>query len=160
MPTPRSKLVLFIAMLCVCSATAHAQGAREPSQAGPFAVRVQRVIEGDHFDLAIRMVTRRPRSDVRTRFRLANVNTPSPHSDKDCERVFGEEVREYVRQLVRGVRVQARDVRRGRNTFERVGRLEIAGQDLGQLLLDKDMAVPYNDSTRNPERRNWECVDE
>jgi len=151
---------MSIGLLYACYATAQAQGFREPAQAGPFSVRIQRVIEGDHFDLAIRMVTRRPRSDIRTRFRLANVNTPSPHADQDCERVFGEEVRAYVRQLVRGVRVRARDVRRGRNSFERVGRLEVGGQDLGELLIEKGMAVPYNDSTRNPERRTWECVDE
>lgn len=160
MPTLKPVCLLTILLLTAPAQAALAQNFREPARAGPFTVRVHRVIEGDHFDLGIRKIRRAPASDIRTRFRLANVNTPSPHADKDCEREFGVEVRDYVRQYVRGVRVRARDVRRGRNSFERVGRLEVNGLDLGELLLEKGMAVPYNDSTRNPQRRSWECVDE
>lgn len=140
------------------ASTVLAQGFVAPARPGPYKVLIVRVLEGDHFDARVRIrLTTNPRWDERMRLRLSNANTPSPDSTRECERTAGEAVRGYVRGLVRGSDVEARYLRRGRNSFERVAHLYVNGQDLGDLLISKGMAVPYDDVGSNPVERRWEC---
>lgn len=127
---------------------------REPVMDGPFRIEITRVIEGFRFDVRFRTG---PAGRGATRFRLSNVHTPAIHTDQECERELGNEARDFVRRFIRGRNLRARDVRRGRDTRSWVGRIEANGEDLSEALLAANLAVPYNDSWRNPERRHWEC---
>jgi endonuclease YncB( thermonuclease family) len=128
---------------------------REPVDYGPYRVEMQRVIEGFRFDLRWR---EGPGSRRSARFRLSDVHTPGIHVERDCEREKGHEAKTFVEDFVRKKSLKVRDVRRGRDRRTWVGRLEAEGQDLSQALLEAGLAVPYNDSARNPERRRWVCV--
>lgn len=140
------------------ASTVLAQGFVAPARPGPYKVLIVRVLEGDHFDARVRIrMTTNPRWDERMRLRLSNANTPSPDSARECERTAGEEARDYVRRLVRGSALEARYLRQGRNSFERVAHLYVDGQDLGDLLISQGMAVPYDDVGSNPVDRHWEC---
>jgi endonuclease YncB( thermonuclease family) len=148
--------VIFLALLLVSSG--HAQderGFREPDMQGPFRVDMDRVVDGWRFNLRWR---EGPRSRRDGRFHLADVHTPSSTAtDQECEREVGIAVRDFVRRYVRGRQLRARDVRRGRDPRAWVGRLEVGDEDLGTVLLDLNMAIPYHDSPRNPELREWDC---
>lgn len=130
---------------------------REPVDYGPYRVEMKRVIEGYRFDLRWR---EGPGSRRNGRFRLSNVNTPGIHVKRDCERDRGKEAKEFVERFTKGRTLEARDVRKGRDSQVWVGRLEADGEDLSQALLDAGLAVPYNDSSRNPETRRWVCEGE
>ena len=133
------------------------RGFREPDMQGPFRVDMDRVIDGWRFNLKWR---EGPRSRRDGRFHLSDVHTPNATAtDQACEREVGIAARDFVRRHVRGSRLRARDVRRGRDTRIWVGRLEVDGEDLSTLLLDLGMAVPYHDSPRNPDLRSWDCAD-
>lgn len=127
---------------------------REPVDYGPYRVEMKRVIEGYRFDLRWR---EGPGSRRNGRFRLSNVHTPGIHVERDCERDRGKEAKEFVEKFVRGKTLKVRDVRRGRDSKSWVGRLEASGADLSEALLAAGLAVPYNDSWRNPEKRRWVC---
>lgn len=148
-------------VLIGAASTVLAQGFVAPARPGPYKVLIVRVLEADHFDARVRIrLTTNPRWDERMRLRLSNANTPSPDSARECERTAGEAAREYVRRLVRGSDLEARYLRRGRNSFERVAHLYVDGQDLGDLLISQGMAVPYDDVGSNPVERRWECPSE
>lgn len=151
----------FAVVLATSIATsAHAdedeRGFREPDMQGPFRVDMDRVIDGWRFNLKWR---EGPRSRRDGRFHLSDVHTPNATAtDQACEREVGVAVRDFVRRYVRGRQLRARDVRRGRDTRIWVGRLEVNGDDLSTVLLDLDLAVPYHDSPRNPDLRQWDCA--
>ena len=130
---------------------------REPVDYGPYRVEMQRVIEGYRFDLRWR---EGPGSRRNGRFRLSNVNTPGIHVERDCERNRGKEAKDFVERFVKGKTLKVRDVRKGRDSRTWVGRLEANGADLSQALLDAGLAVIYNDSSRNPEKRHWVCEED
>lgn len=130
---------------------------REPVNYGPYRVEMKRIIEGYRFDLRWR---EGPGSRRNGRFRLADVNTPGVHVERDCERDRGMEAREFVETFVKGKSLKVRDVRKGRDSRTWVGRLEADGDDLSQALLGAGLAVPYNDSSRNPQKRRWVCEGE
>ena len=129
---------------------------REPVMEGPFRIEITRVIEGFRFDVRFRTG---PAGRGATRFRLSNVHTPAIHTDQECERELGHEARDFVRRWIRGKNLRARDVRRGRDTRSWVGRIEARGEDLSEALLDAGLAIPFNDSWRNSERRHWDCTE-
>lgn len=130
-------------------------GFREPDLQGPFRVDMDRVVDGWRFNLRWH---EGPRSRRDGRYHLSDVHTPSSTStDQECEREVGIAVRDFVRAHVRGSRLRARDVRRGRDPRVWVGRLEVDGEDLSTVLLDLNMAIAYHDSPRNPELRRWDC---
>ena len=134
-------------------------GFREPAFQGPFRVDMVRVIDGWRYNLRWR---EGPRTRGDGRFHLSNVHTPSATSrpgDHACERELGLEVRDFVRRYVRGKRLRAREVRRGRDSRSYVGLLEVGGEDLSTVLLEKGYAVPFNDSRLNPATRRWDCAD-
>ena len=125
---------------------------------GPYTVLIVRIIEGDHFDARVRIRnTTNSRWDERMRLRLSNARTPKSSSERECETVAAEEVREFIRGHIRGKRLQARDLRNVRQGKEMVARLEVDGEDLGELLIAKGMAVPYEDVGDDPADRPWEC---
>lgn len=152
-------LGLSAGILCAPAAAEDSDsGFREPSFQGPFRVDMVRVIDGWRYNLRWR---EGPRTRGDGRFHLSNVHTPSATSqpgDHACEREFGLEVRDFVRRYVRGKRLRARDVRRGRNSRSYVGLLEVDGEDLSTVLLARGYAVPFNDSRLNPETRRWDCA--
>jgi hypothetical protein len=134
---------------------------REPALEGPFPARITRVIEGDHFEIDFDFG---PIIRGQQRLRLANANTPSPFSDRECEARLGLEVVGLVRELVRPQQLWVRDFRLGRNSFERVGRVLVSNKmhrleqvDLGEYLIVLGLALPYDDSRWNPDRRVWVC---
>lgn len=130
---------------------------REPVDHGPYRVEMKRVIEGYRFDLRWR---EGPGSRRSGRYRLSDVHTPGIHVERDCERKRGYEARDFVERFVKGKLLKVRDVRKGRDSRTWVGRLEANGDDLSQALLDAGLAVPYNDSSRNPRKREWQCAGE
>ena len=151
-------LVSLGASTAVVAITAFAQdegGFREPGLQGPFRVDMDRVVDGWRFNLRWR---EGPQTRRDGRYHLGDVHTPTSTSTRqDCEREAGLAVRDFVRSYVRGRRLRARDVRRGRDPRVWVGRLEVDGEDLSSVLLDLNMAIPYHDSPRNPELRMWDC---
>jgi endonuclease YncB( thermonuclease family) len=150
-------VILATSYVGLATAEGDERGFREPDMQGPFRVDMDRVIDGWRFNLQWR---EGPRSRRDGRFHLSDVHTPNATAtDQACEREVGIAVRDFVRRHVRGSRLRARDVRRGRDTRIWVGRLEVDGEDLSTLLLDLGMAVPYHDSPRNPALRSWDCAD-
>jgi len=161
--SPGLKMVLAVGVLLVAvplaSPLAQEPGDRyrEPVDYGPYRVEMKRVIEGYQFDLRWR---EGPGSRRNGRFRLSNVNTPGIHVGRDCERKRGKDAKQFVERFVKGKTLRLRDVRKGRDSRTWVGRLEADGEDLSQALLDAGLAVSYNDSARNPEKRRWVCEGE
>ena len=152
-----SSLALWLVLVAVGTATGQ-DGFREPEFEGPYRVEMERVIDGWRFELRWR---EGPRSRRGGRFHLAEVHTPSAtstFSEGECERPLGIEVRDFVRDFVRGRPLRARDVRPGRDRRTLVGRLQVGDEDLGSVLLQKGYAIPYHDSWRNPEPRRWDCA--
>lgn len=148
---------IFAVTLLVCS-TSFAQGFRAPARPGPYTVLIVRVIEADHFDARVRIrQTTNPRWDERMRLRLSNANAPSPDAERECERKAGEEAREFVRRFIRGKRLEARYLRNVRQGMEKVALLEVGGEDLGQVLIDRGLAVPFDDTGGDREEQPWEC---
>ncbi|KPK61288.1 MAG: hypothetical protein AMJ59_02350 [Gammaproteobacteria bacterium SG8_31] len=155
----RQTLFLLCALACL---TARAEDTtrdryREPDREGPFRVEMKRVIEGYRFDLLWR---EGPGGRDGGRFRLSDVHTPAIHTDQDCERPLGYEAQQFVKDFVRGKQLKVRNVRKGRDSRTWVGKLEANGRDLSAALLEAGLAVPYNDSWRNPEPRRWVCADD
>ena len=146
---------LIAALLATPVGAQDDRGVHEDGMQGPFRVQMGRVVDGWRFDLRWQ---EGPRSRRDGRYHLADVHTPSSTSTpQDCERELGLVARDFVRDFVRGKRLRARDVRRGRDPRVWVGRLEVNGEDLSNVLLDTGLAVPYHDSRRNPELRRWDC---
>lgn len=127
---------------------------REPDREGPFRVEMKRVIEGYRFDLLWR---EGPGGRHGGRFRLSDIHTPAIHTDQECEKVLGLEAKAFVEAFIRGKQLKVRHVRKGRDNRIWVGKLEAGGQDLSEALLGAGLAIPYNDSWRNPEMRRWVC---
>lgn len=155
---PCRALLLLVVGLGPAAAAAADDGFREPDLQGPFRVEMQRVIDGWRYDLRW---LEGPGGRRQGRFRLVDVHTPSATSTfgaGECERPLGIEVRDFVRRFVRGKRLRARDVRRGRERDVMVGRLEVGGEDLSTVLLEAGYAIPYHDSWRNPTQRSWDCA--
>jgi endonuclease YncB( thermonuclease family) len=130
------------------------EGYSEPVREGPFRMEITRVIEGYRYDIRF---LEGPAGRGATRFRLSNVHTPAIYTDQECEKPLGYEAKAFVEGFIKGKRLKARDVRRGRDTRSWVGRIEAEGEDLAQALLQAGLAVPYHDSWRNPARRAWTC---
>ncbi len=155
----KARLVLAAAALAM-TVGASAQepgGFREPDFEGPFRVEMDRVIDGWRFNLRWR---EGPRSRRNGRFHLSDVHTPSAtstYSQGACEQPLGIEVRDFVRRYVRGKQLRARDVRRGRDSRVFVGRLQVGGEDLSTVLLERGYAIPFHDSWRNSALRRWDC---
>ena len=147
----------FVTMLFTWSTSA-AQGFRAPARPGPYTVLIVRVLDADHFDARVRIrLTPNPRWDERMRLRLSNAVAPSPDADSECERADGEEAREFVRRFIRGKRLEARYLRNVRQGMEKVALLAVDGEDLGQLLIDRGLAVPFEDTGGDRAERPWEC---
>jgi endonuclease YncB( thermonuclease family) len=153
----------FLTLLAAAALLGGAAGAqdeggfREPDFEGPFRVEMDRVIDGWRFDLRWR---EGPRSRRSGRYHLADVHTPSAtsqFSQGECEQALGVEVRDFVRRFVRGKQLRAREVRRGRDSRVFVGRLEVGGEDLSTVLLERGYAIPFHDSWRNSAQRQWDC---
>jgi len=144
----------WCAGLLACTGALATEGYREPVREGPFRMEITRVIEGYRYDIRF---LEGPAGRGATRFRLANVHTPAIYTDQECEKPLGYEAKAFVEGFIKGRRLKARDVRRGRDTRSWVGRIEVEGEDLAQALLQAGLAVPYNDSWRNPARRSWRC---
>jgi endonuclease YncB( thermonuclease family) len=117
-------------------------------------MEITRVIEAYRYDIRF---LEGPTGRGATRFRLSNVHTPAIYTDQECEKPLGYEAKAFVEGFIKGKRLKARDVRRGRDDRSWVGRIEAEGEDLAQALLQAGLAVPYNDSWRNPTRRAWTC---
>ena len=137
---------------------------REPALEGPFPARIDRVIEGDHFEIDFDFG---PILRGQQRLRLSNANTPSPFSDRPCEERLGREVVALVRDLLKPQQVWVRDFRRGRYSREHVGRIIFNNKargidqvDLGEYLIVLGFAEAYDDSVWNPSPRYWACPDE
>ncbi len=144
----------WCAGLLACTGALATEGYREPVREGPFRMEITRVIEGYRYDIRF---LEGPAGRGATRFRLANVHTPAIYTDQECEKPLGYEAKAFVEGFIKGRRLKARDVRRGRDTRSWVGRIEVEGEDLAQALLKAGLAMPYNDSWRNPARRSWRC---
>ena len=130
-------------------------GFREPELQGPFRVEMDRVVDGWRYNLRWR---EGPQTRRDGRYHLSDVHTAtSTSTSQDCEREAGLAVRDFVRDYVRGKRLRARNVRRGRDPRIWVGQLEVDGKDLSTTLLDKGLAMPYQDSRRNSQLRRWDC---
>ncbi len=130
-------------------------GFREPDQQGPFRVSLERVVDGWRYDLRWQ---EGPRSRSRGRFHLGDVHTASSTSTSQaCERSVGIATRDFVRGYLRGKRLRVRNVREGRQPRSRVGQLEADGENISSVLLEMGLAIPYNDSRRNPDLRRWDC---
>ena len=151
----RAVLILLVIMLPAAGTAQDEGGFREPSQQGPFRVSLERVVDGWRYDLRWQ---EGPRSRSRGRFHLGDVHTASSTSTSQaCERAIGMATREFVRGYLRGKRLRVRDVREGRQPRSRVGQLEAEGEDVSTVLLEMGLAIPYNDSRRNPDLRRWDC---
>ncbi len=148
------RLACVAAAVLAAGPSAAGEGYREPVRPGPFRMEITRVIEGYRYDVRF---LEGPTGRGATRFRLSNVHTPAIYTDQACEKRLGYEAKAFVEGFIRGRRLKARDVRRGRDTRSWVGRIEAEGEDLAQALLQAGLAVPYHDSWRNPARRAWTC---
>ncbi len=132
------------------------RGFREPDMQGPFRINLERVIDGWRYNVTFREGARTRRGG---RFHLADVHTPSATlTDQPCERDLGVAVRDYVRDYFRGKRLRVRNARPGRDRQVWVGSLEAEGQDVSTKLLEMGLAIPFNESSRNPEMRRWDCA--
>lgn len=126
----------------------------EPAWDGPFYADVVRMI--DAWRMNIRFLGGPLAGEVR--FRLADVHTPSVHSDRSCEVEAGRAALDFARDFIGNRRLQIRELRRGRDTESVVGLLYVDGRSLSEALLDAKLAVPYHDSWRNPALRRWDCA--
>ncbi len=89
-----------------------------------------------------------------------DVHTPSIYSDQPCEVPLGEQAKAFVEDFLRGGRIKLYEVRRGRDEWSWVGRLEVEGRDLSQALLERGFAKPWNDSWRDGRVRYWDCAND
>ncbi len=144
-----------LALVALAAAAQNDRGFREPVSHGPFRVDVDRVLDGWRFNLSWQQG---PGGRYRGRFHLSDVHTASATSTRQrCEREVGVATRDFVRDFIRGKRLRTRDVRPGRDRRTMVGLLDVEGEDLSTVLLERGLAMPYNDSRIDPAQRRWDC---
>jgi len=75
--------------------------------------------------------------------RVRGIDTPEMRGKKPCEKVKANEAAEFVRKLmVNADKIELLNAQRG-TFFRIIADVKINGVDLGETLLEKNLAVPY-----------------
>ena len=136
------RTVLALALVLISVATA----AKEAF--GPYRAEVVRVKDGDTVLVDVHIW---PGLTQRISLRLDGVNTPETRRPApDCEREAGRQAKAFVRGLLSpGDEVIIREVRLGKYAGRALGKIEVDGQDLGEMLIREHLARPYHGGRRS-----------
>lgn len=118
--------------------------------AGPVDADVIRVVDGDTLDVSARIW---PGQTVRTRIRVAGIDTPEMNGPCQEERAAAAAAAEETRRFVEGPGgvVRLKDVRPGKYAGRMVATVLLTdGRDLADVLVTAGLARPYRGGTRVP----------
>ena len=143
---PGFSIIVPLLSAALCLSTAPAGAAEVLS--GPLEARVLQVLDGDTIEVAARVW---PGQEVRTRVRLAGIDTPELRGKCPAEREAAERARAFLAAAVADGRVALHDVRYGKYAGRVLARVLAAdGRDLGRALIDERLARPYAGGKRRP----------
>lgn len=104
-------------------------------------VKAIEVYDGDTFYVDIPKL--HPLIGQRLGIRVRGVDTPEIRTKSAYEKAKGYKAREFVeRVLEKAKRVDLKDCEKGK-FFRLVCDVELDGMDLGKMLIDHDLAIPY-----------------
>lgn len=137
----RFKIVFYL-FLSLFPATLIAK----PYLEGPVEARIERIVDGDTIEVTATIWLD---TEIRTKVRLAAVDTPELNSKCAMERRLGKEAKDFVERFFTTRRLILRDIHYGKYAGRIVARVEtVGGRDLGAALLSAGMGKTYG-------RSNW-----
>lgn len=117
--------------------------------AGPVSARVERIIDGDSIAVTARIWLGQT---VETQVRVAGVDTPELRGACEAERQKAQAARALVEErLMPNRMVELREVAYDKYGRRVVAQVWVGGQDLGQILIQRGLAFPYDGGTK----RSW-----
>lgn len=116
----------------------------QSAQWGPYPAQYVRAYDGDTVTLRI---TIWPALTKVESVRLAGIDTPEIRGDCDSEKRRAREARDFVRERLTDAELRVTISEIGKYG-RAVGRITVDGEDLGQMLLDRGHARPYDGGQR------------
>ena len=113
--------------------------------AGPVQARVERVVDGDTFDVRARIWLGQ---SLVVRVRIAGIDAPELRSRCDAEHILAIEARDYLERRIAGGEVRLSEIaydKYGGRVLASVG--DSAG-DIGAAMIAAGLARPYDGGTR------------
>lgn len=108
--------------------------------------KILRVIDGDTLEVETEVW---PGFTVKTRVRLAGVNTPEKTATAPCERAAAAKASAFTQAFVAKPKATITLILAGRDKYGReLGYLKVDGQDLGAALIGAGHARPYKGERR------------
>jgi micrococcal nuclease len=109
-----------------------------------YKINVTRVIDGDTIDCLIDLGFK---ISIKSRIRLAGIDTPESRTSNKEEKVYGLEAKERLECLLNESEVKL--ISHGLGKFGRVlGTLYVDDIDVNQRLIDEGFAIEYQGSTK------------